>query len=164
MVRICSLLKQLNYLQNNMKVILLKTIPKIGKKDEIVEVNVGYANNSLLPQKLAIPATPAAVAAMKAKQQHKIAEKEIQHNLLDRAISELAGKSLVVKAKANDKGNLFSKIDGSDIALELLKQCRISIDPNKITIEAPIKHTGSYAVKVSDGEYRSTFTVDIVGE
>lgn len=148
-----------------MKVILLKSVPKVGKKDDVVEVNQGYAANALFPQKLAIPATAAAIANSKIRAQHKVTEREIQHNLLDRAIGELEGKALVYRVKANEKGNLFSKIDAIDISKELLKQYRIAVDAKLMSIEnLPIKHTGIYIVTVADGTYRSSFSVDIVGE
>ena len=44
-----------------MKVILLKDIPKIGKKNEIKEISDGYARNFLLAKKLAELATPQAI-------------------------------------------------------------------------------------------------------
>lgn len=148
-----------------MKVILLKSVPKLGKKDDVVEVTLGYANNALFPKKLAIAATDAAVAGVKTRAQHKVVEKEIQHNLLDRAIGTLEGKALVYSTKANEKGSLFSKVDASDISAELLKQYRISIDASLMTIEgAPIKQTGSYVVTVVDGKYKATFSVQIKGE
>lgn len=145
-----------------MKVILLKSVPKLGKKDDIVEVNLGYANNALFPQRLAVPATDAAVHAAKTRAQHKVVEKEIQHNLLDRAIGELEGKSLVITVKTNEKGNLFSKIDTADIAKELLAQYRVSIDAKLMSIDTdPIKQTGQYTVSVKDGHYESSFSLEV---
>jgi large subunit ribosomal protein L9 len=42
-----------------MKVIMLKTIEKVGKQGEVVNVKRGFARNYLVPKKLAIYATQA---------------------------------------------------------------------------------------------------------
>lgn len=148
-----------------MKVLLLKNVLKVGKKDDVIEVSQGYATNALFPQKLAVIATDANIAAVKIRAQHKVAEKEIQHNLLDRAIGELQGKALVYTVKVNEKGSLFSKIDVQDISNELLKQYRVSIDPSLMTLETnQIKQAGLYSVCVQDGKYQSTFSLEIKGE
>ena len=145
-----------------MKVILLKTVPKVGKTSDIVEVSEGYARNALFAKKLAIPATPQAVAALARTQQNKIAEKKIQHELLDKSIESLEGKTLVYKTKKNEKGSLFSKVTELDISKALLDQHRISIDPKLMTLkDGHIKQTGSYVVQVKDGEYQSEFTVSV---
>jgi len=145
-----------------MKVILLKTVPKLGKKDDVVEVAEGYANNALFAKKLAIPATAQAVAALQRTQENKLTEKKIQHELLDKAIESLTGKTLVYKAKANEKGSLFSKFTEHDIAKALLDQHRISIDADLMTIQnGPIKQLGDYTVSVKEGSYQSSFTVSV---
>ncbi|MDB5188438.1 MAG: ribosomal protein [Candidatus Nomurabacteria bacterium] len=145
-----------------MKVILLKSVPKLGKKDEVITVPDGYAQNALLPKKLAIIATDQAVAALKRTQENKITEKKIQHELLDKAIESLAGQTLVYHTKKNEKGSLFSKVTESDISKTLLDQHRISIDAKLMTIkEGHIKQIGTYTVDITDGDYKSEFIVSV---
>ncbi len=146
-----------------MKIILLKNVPKLGKKDDIITVPDGYAQNALFPKKLAIVATDQAIAAVQRTQQNKITEKKIQHELLDKAIESLTGRTLVYKAKVNEKGSLFSKISEHDISKALLDQHRISIDPSLLTIDgSPIKQIGDYTVTIKEGEYKASFTVSVV--
>lgn len=144
-----------------MKVILLKSVPKVGKKDDIVEVNEGYAVNALFPKRFAVPATPAAVDALKTRQKQKVAEKDIQNNLLDRFIEQLSENPLVIHVSTNKQGGLFSSIDEKDIAKELQKQRSVSIEAKKLEIDGGvIKQTGVFSVLVK--EQKKTFAVHIV--
>jgi len=144
-----------------MKVILLRNIPKLGKKDEVVEVSQGYAANALFPQRLAIPAIDAAILKVKQQHQNAAADKEIRRNLLDRAIAAVNGEALTMTAPANDQGNLFSKIDSEDIA-SFLDSHRISVDAKCISIpEGVIKKTGTYDIAIKDGEYQATVSISI---
>lgn len=147
---------------NNMKVILLQSVPKVGKKDEIVSVADGYFQNVLLPKKQAIIATDQAVAALKRSQQNKVAQKEVQHHLLDKMIELIQTKPFIYKAKKNEKGNLFSKVTEHDISNALKREYDIVLDPKLLAIEGVgIKQTGMYIVQVKDGEYIKTFTVTV---
>ena len=48
-----------------MKVILLEDVKSVGKKDEVVEVNNGYARNVLFRKNLGIEATKKALNDLK---------------------------------------------------------------------------------------------------
>ncbi len=146
-----------------MKVILLKSVPKVGAKDIIVEVASGYAENALFPRKLAIPATDVNIAALNRRKQNIVAEQEIQHALLDKAIVAANDLSFAMPVRANKEGVLFSKVHEKDITDYLMKTHRIAVDPAYLTIvNGPIKNVGPYEINVVDGVYRSVLHVSIV--
>lgn len=148
-----------------MKVILLKHVPKVGKKDEVVEVASGFAANSLFPRKLAIPATDSALANLKRSLQNKSAEKEIRNKLLDDAIKKIDGSGFIMLIKANKEGSLFSKIHVADIAKVLDQDHRVVIDPSCIIIpDGSIKKVGKYSITVKDDGYVGKFDLEIKAE
>ena len=53
------------------KVILLKDIPNAGKKGEVKEVSPGYARNYLIPNGLALEATPGHLKELKAREENR---------------------------------------------------------------------------------------------
>jgi large subunit ribosomal protein L9 len=146
-----------------MKVILLKSIPKVGKKDEVIDIAAGYAQHALFPKKLAIAATPIALKSLERQKQNTAAEKEVRHALLNKAIEALNNDKLVMQVKANEQGSLFSKIHAADIAAFLMEMHRIAIDAASISLpDGPIKKIGKYRIIVSDEDYHSTFTIELV--
>lgn len=146
-----------------MKVILLKSVPKVGKKDTIVDVAEGYARNALFPIKAAIPATPDAVAALKRKQSGVVAERALRHELLDKAIQAMSGKAVTLAVHANEKGGIFSRVDEMDVVQILADEHRIMLDASCIILpHSPIKELGEYTVMVKDDGYASTFLLNII--
>lgn len=145
-----------------MKVILLKSVPKLGKINDVLDVPDGYAINALFPKRLATPATPGALATREQKLKNAVTAKALQHDLLDMAVRTLANQTVVYKTKTNDKGSLFSKIDTKDIARELLTTYRVSIDPACMTIRSgQIKNIGSYIVDIAEGGFKSSITIEV---
>ena len=133
-----------------MKIILLKDIAKLGKKDDIKDVSDGYARNFLIPKGLAAPATSALFKESEARKAGEAArlQKELE------AVKELAKKigkvKLAIKAKANEEKELFGSVDPGQIA-EALKGKGIEIGKNQIILEEPIKKLGDYKVKIDLG-------------
>ena len=134
-----------------MKIILLKDVKKIGKKYDVKEVSSGHALNLLIPQGLAIAATPDAMEKVKGAKSKMDTERKIQGELLEGNLKSLENITLTVVGKANEKGHLFAGLHREEIVAELAKQTRIQLDPSFVILEHPIKAVGTHSVEVRAG-------------
>lgn len=140
-----------------MKVIFLQDVPRVGKKYDIKEVNDGYAMNFLLPRKLAEMATPKNIAQLEMRQKEIVIEREVQESLLLKNLEEIKGKTIVLKAKADEKGHLFSGIHNKEIVEAMKTQHHADINEECIALEKPIKEAGEFEIPISIKDKKSSF-------
>lgn len=129
-----------------MKVILLDNIKGVGKKDEIINANDGYARNYLLPKKLAVEATNQNLSLLKGKQDsnaHKKAEEKKEAEIIKEKISKI---TLKIQVKAGANGKIFGGVTAKEISDQLKKQYNIDIDKKKIDIKETIKTLGVFKI------------------
>lgn len=125
-----------------MKVILLKDVKGQGRKGDVVDVSVGYAQNFLLKNNLAKEATPGNLKALE-KQEEKSAEAEKQVlQEAEKLKEELENIQVDVRAKAGEGGRLFGSITNKQVAEVLKKKHKIKIDRRKIELDEPIRALG----------------------
>lgn len=130
-----------------MKVILLEDVKKLGKKDELVNAKTGYARNFLIPNGLAIEATPANKKKWmeeQARLKEEFKQNKAEAEDLKAKLEEL---ELVVAKKSGEDGKLFGSVTSQDIADEL-KEKGFEIDKKKVELSENIKTSGRYTVKV----------------
>ena len=142
-----------------MKVILLKDIKGVGKKFEEKNVSDGYANNLLIPKKLAVPASNA--AQVKTLIENKIAHEAAEHKALLQNIEKIKGTEIRLSLKANEKHHLFASLNAEKLAEILKKEKGIEINSSLILLDAPIKQTGTFEVPVKVGDTTAKFTLVI---
>lgn len=147
-----------------MKIILLKDVKGIGRAGESVEAKDGHALNYLIPKKLAVAATPAAIkeAELRRKQTEELAK--IGAALLSQNVSELAEARIVIKVKANEKGHLYDAIGESDISRAAKEQAHIDIPEEAIRLEKPLKELGTFDIPVAAAESFGKFSITIEAE
>lgn len=147
-----------------MKVIFLKDVRGVGRKGEAKDVADGYALNSLIPQGAAVQATKEKLAAhaVQAKKEQAAAA---QHALDQKEIAEgLEGELVVVRAKANERGHLYTHITEETIVAAIKRELDLDVPAKGIVIKEPIKAVGNIFVEAHLGAHRATFVVDVVGE
>ena len=130
------------------KVILTETIKGIGKKDEIIEVKDGYANNFLLNKNKAVLATPENINKLQ-KKNEKI-EKNCARDVKEanELKNILAKKEVVLKVKAGENGKVFGSIGAKEIAEAIKEQLNIEIDKKKISSNTRVKDLGLHIVEL----------------
>lgn len=127
-----------------MKVIFLQDVKGKGKKGEVKEVAVGYAQNFLLKKGLAVEATPQAMGELRGKTNAK--NKEDAEILAEaeklKEIIEAEEFEVIIKSKAGEDSRLFGSIPSKQIADALEKQHNIKVDKRKMDLKQPIKALG----------------------
>lgn len=142
------LIKKKGVVDMKIKVILKENIKGVGKKDEIVEVKDGYANNFLLNQNKAILATPENINKLKARN-----EKIQKHHDRDvknaKELKEvLATKEIVLKVKAGENNKVFGSISAKEIVQAVKDQLNIDIDKKKVSADSKVKEIGVHNVEL----------------
>jgi large subunit ribosomal protein L9 len=134
------------------KVILTADVDKLGKSGELKAVADGYAQNFLIPRKLAVPAAGGAYRAW----QHDIASREDKRKRerddAEIVATRIASTTLTMGVKVGEGGKLYGSITAQDIA-DALGRRGITVDKHKVDLDQPLKSLGTYkvAVKVLSG-------------
>jgi len=136
----------------------------LGLEGETVKVSEGYARNHLIPRKLAVPITS---AALKRLEKNKL-EREARHlkelesaRSLALAIEKI---SCTITAKVGENDKLFGSVTTSDI-IASLKQQGIELDKRKIQMAEPIRELGVFTVKIKlHPQVEAALKVWVVGE
>lgn len=139
-----------------MKVLLLKDVYKLGRAGEIKKVADGYGRNFLLPQKLAVLATPGALKQVeKIRSQAEIRRTELNSELKTLA-DQIQGLTVVFAAKAGETGKLYGSITTQDIADAIQEKTRFEVKRQQVDMQ-PIRNLGEFTAHVR-------LTMDLVPE
>ena len=131
-----------------MEVILIKDIPRVGEKNDLIKVKRGYFLNYLLPNNLAKKATALAIKkAEELRAKRIMKKKELQEKALE-VLKHLETITLNFREKVTSKKKLFGSITQKDIAQSLEKEGKIEIKKEDILLENPIKELGEHEIRI----------------
>ena len=135
-----------------MKVILLQDIKNVGKKEEIINANDGYARNYLFPKKLAIEATKDNLMKLQAKKTSEANTKQAEIEENKKIAEKLEKMTLTIKAKAGANGKIFGGITAKEVSEAIKSECNIEIDKKKIVLKETIKNLGEFSAEIKFGD------------
>jgi large subunit ribosomal protein L9 len=131
-----------------MDIILKQDVPNLGHADDIVTVKDGYGRNFLIPQGLAVLATPSARKMHDENSRQKAHKEAKLREEAEALMAKIEGTKLTIGAKTSSKGKIFGSVNTIQIA-ESLKELGFEIDRKQISLkEDLIKEVGTYTATV----------------
>lgn len=147
-----------------MKVFLLKDVVNVGMAEQVVNVADGYANNFLIPHKLAVEVTKFNEAGLTSRIKTTHKRKEVIASKTSMLAERIKSLKPTLKAKVHDDERLYGAISEKDIA-GVLGELGVSITPRQVIIEKRILTKGLHQVKIKlSNTLQPTFTLKVVAE
>ena len=146
-----------------MKVILLKDVARLGRVGDIKEVSDGYANNFLLPRKLATIATPAKLREFELNKEKMANSNSERQNVLEVALGAIK-EQVIIKGIANEKGHLYKEIHERDILDALKSRFNLELPPNSFDEKIHIKEIGEFTIELSPFKTKFPIVINVVAE
>jgi large subunit ribosomal protein L9 len=143
-----------------MKVILVRDVAKIGRRNQIVEVPDGYAQNQLIPKKWALPATPQNLKRIEALHAGVAASKDAKEEQFLASVKKLESNPVTITADANEQGHLFKAIHEKDI-VEAAKGVGVQLEVATVKIPTLIKSVGEHTIHLVHGTHAVPYTITI---
>ena len=130
------------------QVVLNADVLSLGKDGDLVEVAPGYARNYLLPQRKAVPVTPAVmrqVEARRAKEAARQAALKAEAEAFRTALTTIG--RFTVKKQTGGDDVLFGTVTNGDVAEVIEAATKKDLDRRDILVPE-IHRTGSYKVQI----------------
>jgi len=139
-----------------MKVLLIKDVYKLGHAGDIKRVADGYGRNYLIPQRMAILATPGAQRMAEGIRTKANARRTVLNEEMTTVAESLKDLTLTFSSKAGDTGKLYGSITTDMIAEAIKEKTGNPIDRHQIVAQ-PIRSLGEHVARVH-------LTVDLTPE
>lgn len=130
-----------------MKVMLLKDVFKLGRAGDVKKVADGYGRNYLIPQGLAVLATPGFMKQAERIRDNAAQERVRLNQELGAVAERISGLELPFAVKAGDTGRLYGSVTTVMIAEAIEKETGVQIDRRQVDSQ-PIKMLGVHRINL----------------
>lgn len=147
-----------------MKVYLLKDVENVGIAGEMLKVKEGYAQNFLIPKKMAVKITPKNEAFYSSRVKTVEHRKEVMASKTSMMGEKIKNLHLTIERKTHDDGKLYGAISSSEI-VDLLAKEGITISKSQVNFTKNIKDKGEHSVEIKlTSKVKSSFTLKVLPE
>ena len=121
-----------------MELILKKDVENLGFADDLVTVRNGYGRNFLIPQGVAVLATPSAKKVLAENLKQRAFKEQKLIDDAQKEANKLTGLEVKITSKTGDGDKLFGSITSSNLASALEKE---GVVIEKKFISIPVSYT-----------------------
>lgn len=139
-----------------MKILLTKDVYKLGRAGDIKKVADGYGRNFLLPQGLAILATPGALRQTDRIREEATKRRAALNQEMGSVAEVLNGISVAFAAKAGETGKMYGSITSQDVADAIKEKTGIEVKRQQVDLQS-VRELGEYTASIR-------LTMDLVPE
>jgi large subunit ribosomal protein L9 len=145
-----------------MKVIMQKTVDRLGVPGDVADVADGYARNYLIPRGLAVKAEKGTVRHAESLKRAHAARTKAQKGEFESLAARIIQTPVVVTARAGEEGKLFGSVTAADISEALAAQAGVQVDRRDVHLDEPIRSIGTHEVTVHlHAEVDPVITVEV---
>lgn len=130
-----------------MRVLLIKDVYKLGHAGEVKKVADGYGRNFLIPQRLAVLATAAALKQAETLRQNAAINRAKLNSEMQGVADRLKTLTLTFPAKAGETGKLYGSITSAQVAAKIKELSGLDIDRRNVGHQ-PLRELGEHHVPV----------------
>ncbi|CAI3240626.1 50S ribosomal protein L9 [Desulfovibrio legallii] len=130
-----------------MKLILRADVENLGNLGDVVEVKPGYGRNFLLPQGLAMVASPANLKVFEQERKKLQARMDALRADAQGLQARLEALDVVIPMHVGDNDKLYGSVTSTIIG-DALSALGVEVDRRRILMDAPIRTLGEHPVRV----------------
>ncbi|MBR3663114.1 MAG: 50S ribosomal protein L9 [Desulfovibrio sp.] len=130
-----------------MKLILRADVENLGSLGDVVTVKAGYGRNYLLPQGLAMVASPANLKTFELERKKLQAKMDALRAEAQDLQTRLEALEVVIPMHVGDNDKLYGSVTTSIIG-DALAALGTEVDRRRILLDAPIRTLGEHPVRV----------------
>lgn len=145
-----------------MELLLIKDVPEVGKKGDVVKVRDGFGRNFLIPQNLAILATRENREFFAEQKTRSIARKAKEKEEAEKKARELTNLKVTLEVKAGEGDKLYGSIGAEDIRQALAQQGH-QFEKKQVRLREPLKTLGTHQVDLEIyPQVKTRLTVELI--
>lgn len=130
-----------------MKLILRADVENLGNLGDVVEVKPGYGRNYLLPQGLAMVASPANLKVFEQERNKLQARMDALRAEARGLAARLEALKVVIPMHVGENDKLYGSVTSTIIGDAIAEQ-GLEVDRRRILMDAPIRTLGEHPVRV----------------